>query len=147
MVMPTSPTIAGSNVTTTYASSAATKSAAPPGPAGGVGGSRGRRGDAHRAVEVADRDFDRRFLATVSECSVERRFANQVVRRSHPHMRCDGAVRAQFAEQAPHLVGGVRRGDLISVLAGDLVRGYIFRTRTLRDHGWQASGWVEQLGH
>src|SRR5579864_8355107 len=89
IVRPTSPSIAGSNVTTTYASRAAMKSPAP------ASASRTRfdtraevsgrgRGDGGRGVEAGHVDLDGGRLAAIAKRPVEDRLADEVVARVDP---------------------------------------------------------------
>src|SRR5690348_5618975 len=149
MVRPTSPIIAGSSVTTTYASSAATKS---PAPARASGRTRvlnlwRRGGDADHAVEVRDVHLHRRLVAQVAEGAVEHRLADQVVGDADPHPGRHGPARAQLRQQRVDLLRRVCRRDLIRGLAVELVGGDVFRRGAGRVHRGQAGRRVEQPGH
>src|SRR4029077_13969581 len=152
MVKPTSPIIAGSKVTTTYASSAATKSPAPARPSTtrlfiNLGGGGGWRRDADRGVESGDVDLDDGTCTAVAERSVEDRLADQVVGSVDPDARADRSAGVELRQQAVDLVRRVGGRDPVRTGAVDLVGRNVFRARAGGDDDGQPGRAVEQPRH
>src|SRR5712692_2785784 len=152
MVRPTSPIIAGSRVTTTYASSAATKSPAPARPSTtrfciNLWGGGGRRRNTDRGVEAGDVNLDHGMGAAVAERSVKDRLADQVVGRVDPDARADRSAGVQLRQKAMDLFRRVAGRHPVCAGAVDLVGRDVSRVGAGRDDHGQPGRAVEQLRH